>query len=288
VILNLDLIDFAGTLRTVWPDDRITAKVINCSLDAHNHNGFSMDYQGLAPSDVTLLAAPDAAVPALLEAIEARGRRDLPSQVAERPPGAERVAPQSAGSITLRDLAGHFAVAAAGGQVCLIRLPFGWPSDGFDLKGPLDYLGRDGGAGVGSAPGIAVGAALALRGSGRLPVAIIGDGEYVMGLTALWTAARYRIPLLVIVANNRSFFNDEIHQERMALARGRPVENKWIGMRMDDPPLDLAGLARDQGLEGIGPVTDCRDLPAALTEGVAAVGHGRAMVIDVLVTPGER
>ena len=37
-----------------------------------------------------------------------------------------------------------------------------------------------------------------------------------MGITALWTAAHYRIPLLLVVANNQSFFNDEVHQERMS------------------------------------------------------------------------
>ena len=58
----------------------------------------------------------------------------------------------------------------------------------------------------------------AARASGRLPVAICGDGDFLMGVTALWTAAHYRIPLLFVVANNRSFFNDEVHQERMARA----------------------------------------------------------------------
>ena len=49
---------------------------------------------------------------------------------------------------------------------------------------PLDYLGQDGGAGIGSGPGMAVGAALALEGSGRLPVAVLGDGDFLMGGTA--------------------------------------------------------------------------------------------------------
>ena len=65
-----------------------------------------------------------------------------------------------------------------------------------------------------------------------------------MGVTALWTAAHYHIPLLVVVANNRSSFNDELHQERMARARNRPVENKWIGQRMSDPEVDLAAMGR--------------------------------------------
>ena len=77
-----------------------------------------------------------------------------------------------------------------------------------------------------------------------------------MGATALWTAAHYRIPLLIVVANNRSFFNDEVHQERVARMRNRPVENKWIGQRISDPDIDLAALARAQGALGFGPVED--------------------------------
>ena len=71
-----------------------------------------------------------------------------------------------------------------------------------------------------------VGSALALKGSGRLAVAILGDGDFMMGSSALWTAVHYEIPLLIVVANNRSFYNDEVHQERVAKERGRPVENK--------------------------------------------------------------
>ncbi len=85
------------------------------------------------------------------------------------------------------------------------------------------------------------------KGSGRLAVGICGDGDFLMGVTALWTAAHYRIPLLIVVANNRSFYNDEVHQERVARMRNRPVENKWIGQRISDPDIDLAALARAQG-----------------------------------------
>jgi thiamine pyrophosphate-dependent acetolactate synthase large subunit-like protein len=126
---------------------------------------------------------------------------------------------------------------------------------------------------------------LALRASGRLPVAVLGDGDYLMGLTAIWSAVRYRVPLLVVVANNQSFFNDEVHQERVARQRGRPVENRSIGMRMDDPPLDLAMLARGQGAVGIGPVRALADLEPAMAEAIAKVRAGGTCVIDVHVAP---
>jgi thiamine pyrophosphate-dependent acetolactate synthase large subunit-like protein len=107
-----------------------------------------------------------------------------------------------------------------------------------------------------------------------------------MGVTALWTAVHYRIPLLVVVANNRSFFNDELHQERVARVRGRPVENRWIGQRISDPDIDLAGMGRAQGALGIGPVERHGDLKGALAEAIAAVEDGRVAVVDVRVEPG--
>jgi thiamine pyrophosphate-dependent acetolactate synthase large subunit-like protein len=129
---------------------------------------------------------------------------------------------------------------------------------------------------------------LALRDSysDRLPVAILGDGDFLMGVTALWTAVHNAIPLLVVIANNRSFFNDELHQERVARDRGRPVENRWIGQSIREPDIDLATLARGQGCVGIGPIDDPKKLVAAMTEAVAAVRAGKVCVVDVRVAVG--
>jgi thiamine pyrophosphate-dependent acetolactate synthase large subunit-like protein len=132
---------------------------------------------------------------------------------------------------------------------------------------------------------LAVGGALALRGTGRLPVAVLGDGDYLMGLTALWTAVANDIPLLVIVANNHCYNNDVVHQDRMARVRNRPVERKWIGQMIADPPPDLAMLARGQGAIGIGRIERGDDLPAAIAEGIAHVEAGKVCVIDVYVSP---
>ncbi len=105
----------------------------------------------------------------------------------------------------------------------------------------------------------------------------------MLGVQALWTAAHYRIPMLIVVANNRSFFNDEIHQHQVAVRRDRPTENRWIGLRIDDPAPDLAGLARAQGLLAHGPVTELADLDDTLALAVEQVRMGNAVVIDVHV-----
>jgi hypothetical protein len=261
-----------------------------------------MDHQGLPAVVVPLLAEPDVAVAALLAALERRDARRSPRPVApvtdaQRGAGArEEAAPSgparaalegnAAGGIELRDLAVHLGRALRDRPACLIRLPLGWPGEACDFRDPLDYLGLDGGAGIGSGPGMAVGAALALRGTGRLPVAVLGDGDYLMGVTALWTAAHYKIPFLLIVANNRSYGNDEGHQERVARDRGRPTENRWIGQRLSDPAVDLGAMARAQGLDAAGPVTDRAALPTALARAVAAAEAGRPYLLDVLVAAG--
>ncbi len=289
VILSLDWIDLAGTLKTACRGKFPAGKVIQISLDQYVHNGWSMDYQGLPPADVYLLAEPDAAVPPLLAAVkELRPNPPpLPAPRARRAPpplSALATAPiieVPMAATALKEVLGDTAVT-------MIRLPLSWAEHLWDFRDPLDFLGTDGGGGIGSGPGMAVGAALALRdgGSGRLPVAILGDGDFLMGVTALWTAVRNHIPLLVVIANNRSFFNDELHQERVARDRGRPPENRWIGQSIRDPDIDLATLARGQGCLGIGPVEDPKKLVAAMTEAVAAVRAGKVCVVDVRVAVG--
>jgi thiamine pyrophosphate-dependent acetolactate synthase large subunit-like protein len=161
-------------------------------------------------------------------------------------------------------------------------VPIGWPGEVCDFRGPLDYLGGEGGGGLGASLGIAVGAALALRASGRLPIAIVGDGDFLMGNSALWTVAHYQIPLLIIVANNRSYGNSERHQERIAKQRSRLVVNKWIGTRIESPTADIAGIARAQGLHGGGPIRDMEELGEALEKGIQAVDRGQSYVLDIV------
>ena len=289
VILSLEWIDLAGTLKTALHGRPPAGKVIQISLDQYVHNGWSMDYQGLPPADVYLLAEPDAAVPPLLAAV----RELCPNPPPRTAPHARRSPPplselDDAPIIEVPMLATALKEVLGDTATTMIRLPLSWGEHLWDFRHPLDFLGTDGGGGIGSGPGMAVGAALALRdgGSGRLPVAILGDGDFLMGVTALWTAVHNGVPLLVVIANNRSFFNDELHQERVARDRGRPVENRWIGQSIREPDIDLAALARGQGCAGIGPVEDPKKLVAALTEAVAAVRAGKVCAVDVRVAVG--
>src|SRR4029077_17950849 len=94
------------------------------------------------------------------------------------------------------------------------------------------------------------------------------------------------IPLLIVVANNRSFFNDELHQERVARVRNRPVENRWVGQRISEPDIDIAAIGRAQGAQGFGPVTAIGDLDATFAKAIAAVEAGTVVVVAVRVPPG--
>ena len=278
VILSLDWVDLAGALHAAT-GGTAAAKIIHVSLDHHLHNGWSADHQGLPPVDLFLSADPDTVVTAMLTLLPAT------TQVLAASPAEPPTSPPP-GPIFVPEMAQALRLAVADRDVSLLHLPLSWDGASWPFRHPLDFLGSDGGGGIGGGPGISIGAALALRGSGRLPIAICGDGDFLMGATAVWTAAHYRIALLIVVVNNQSFFNDEVHQEKMARLRDRPVENKWIGMRMTDPEIDIAGLARAQGALGFGPIKDTAELPSVFAEAIAAVEAGQVAVIDVRVLPG--
>ena len=276
VILSLDWLDVAGTIKSAAGD--VAAKFVQISVDHRLHNGWSMDYQGLPAVDVMIDCEPDVAVPALIDALGPGKPHFVQAKV-------EPFKPTSA-KLTVDHLADALRRTIGERPTCLTHIPLSWNGAIWPFRHPLDFLGGDGGGGIGGGPGISVGAALALKGTDRLPVAVCGDGDFLMGVTALWTAAHYRIPLLIVVANNRSFFNDELHQERVARMRNRPIENRWIGQRISEPDIDLAGMARAQGAQGFGPVTTIADLAPNFEKAIAAVEAGAVAVVDVRVEPG--
>jgi thiamine pyrophosphate-dependent acetolactate synthase large subunit-like protein len=282
LILSLGWTDLAGTIAAAAGHGHpASARIISCTTDSALHNGWSKDSFGREPVDLSVPADPDLLVRALLDAQELAKPSEWPARDrAQAPP------PAGGGSgISMPDLAGALRSALAGSPACLVRLPLGWSGADLDVGHPLDYLGQDGGAGIGSGPGLAVGAALALEGTGRLPVAVLGDGDFLMGGTAIWTAAHYRLPLLIVVANNSSFYNDVVHQERIAAQRARPAGNSWIGQAIADPNPDLAAFARSLGLQAPDQVRDRSALPSALAAAAAGARSGQCVLVDVRVRP---
>ena len=278
VVLLLDWVDPGGAFKQTGGVP-VGAKVIQASLDSHVHRGWSMDSGSLAPADVFLLCEPDAAVAALLPQVSARPPEAWPARQALAAAADDDV-------VSIRAVADELANHAPADEVCVVRLPLGWNGAYRDFHHPLDYLGADGGGGVGAGPGNIVGAALALRGTSRLAVGIIGDGDFLMANTAVWTAVHYGLGMVMVVCNNHSFFNDELHQERVAKERTRPMENKWIGQRMSEPAIDIAAMARSMGAEGFGPIRRAQDLGPAMREALALARAGKTCVIDAWVAPG--
>ena len=281
VVLSLDWTDLAGTLKQAWGARTVGSKIIQVSVDQHIHNGWSMDHQGLPPMDVYLMCEPEPVVSLLAERVQPR--KPVAHPRAPIPDVADLIQGRP---LTVPMVSRALKAAVRGRKVSLIRAPLSWSGEMWDIEHPLDFLGYEGGGGVGAGPGVSIGSALALKGTDRLPVAVMGDGDFMMGVNALWTASNAQIPLLIIVVNNRSFFNDEVHQERMARQRGRPVENKWIGQRISNPAPDLAMMARGQGMEGVGPIETGADLEKALAVAVKTVRGGKAIVLDVIVSTG--
>ncbi|MFY0633306.1 MAG: thiamine pyrophosphate-binding protein [Vannielia sp.] len=166
----------------------------------------------------------------------------------------------------------------------VVRNHRSWQDGYWDFPGCGSYLGGDGGGGVGYGPGAAVGAALALKDTGALPVAIIGDGDFMMAPGALWTAVHHGAPLLLVLMNNRSWGNDELHQREVAKHRGRDVARAHIGQRTEDPICDLAAIARGFGAWSSGPIEDPDALAPALHEALARVKRGEVAVVEVITS----
>ncbi len=282
VIVALNWTELGGTISGVFGDgprpEVFSVRNVGALL-----NGWVKDHFGPVESDVEITAGPDQMVEALLSRCAGS---EVPSRVSW-PPTLEFVdveRPAIEGDpILMGDLAEALRQAAGTDPVSYTQLPLGWSGADARFEHPLDFLGRDGGGGLASGPGIAVGAALALDGTGRIPVAVIGDGDYLMGSSALWTAAHYRLPLLVVVANNRSYFNDEGHQQRVAERRGRPIENRAVGQHLRDPDPDPAAIARGHGLTAFGPVVDRAELQVAVQKAMDEVRAGGTVVLDVRV-----
>ena len=290
VILDLNWVDLAGTFKLVFGRENVNAKIIHVSVDSIIHNGWSADHMGMPLGDITMLAEPEPVVEQLLAACEKRlgGKSRWDGKNKGRTANID-------GNINDFDQDGEISVEALtlamnevrkGRNITLTNVTIGWAADGYHFTHPLDYLGNDGGGGLGSGCGTAIGSGLALKDTDRTVVAVLGDGDTMQGSSALWTAAHYSIPVLILISNNRSNFNDEIHQETVAKMRDRAPENRWIGQRIDDPEVDIAEYAAALGVKSAGPVTKVGELVPAIEAALKVVEAGGPFVLNVHVQKG--
>jgi thiamine pyrophosphate-dependent acetolactate synthase large subunit-like protein len=132
--------------------------------------------------------------------------------------------------------------------------------------------------------GAAIGGALAHLGTGKLCIDIQDDGDLLMTPSALWTAAHHKIPLLIVMNNNQSFYNSEKHQIEIAKFRKRSVEKAGIGTHLDNPPINFAKMAECYGICGEGPIERTQDLRPALQRALKVVKEKRLpALVDVIL-----
>jgi thiamine pyrophosphate-dependent acetolactate synthase large subunit-like protein len=122
--------------------------------------------------------------------------------------------------------------------------------------------------------GLASGIGAAVARPDRLCVAAVGDGGALMSLGELETAARYHLPMLVVVYND-SAYGAEVHHFG---PEGQPVNIARF------PDTDFAALARAAGAEG---VTVRKEGDLSLVEDWLMRRDG-PLVIDAKVNPEVR
>ncbi len=148
------------------------------------------------------------------------------------------------------------------------------------------YNGDSGGFGIGYDTPASVGGALAHREHGRLAIGIVGDGDFnFVGPGALWTAAHHRIPVLIVVHNNRAYHATMMVAQRMAGRRGRGMGRAAAGNTIDDPAPDYAKIAQGYGVYAEGPIARPADLAPAFARALARVRAGEPALVDVVSQP---
>jgi len=295
VVLSLDTRDWERpTTELVSTTRKVTSLVppgckwIDIGFGDLEISSWAMDYQRLLHADVRVMADTTLAIPALTDllkktkATETRIRHysDLNRKVRA---GWEKEAKENwdASPITLprlahevwRQIRKHDWVLTAGTLDEWARIVW-------DFDKPYRHPGKS--LGTATQIGISLGVALAHRGKGRLVVDLQPDGDLMFDAGALWVAAKHRIPMLVVMYNNRAYYNDWEHQIRMAKLRGTPVARAHIGMDMSDPEPDFATLARSMGWYAEGPIDKPAGVAAALKRAIRRVQAGQPALIDTI------
>ena len=159
----------------------------------------------------------------------------------------------------------------------------GWIRKIWDFTKPGQYLGTSGGGGLGYGIGASLGAALALKDTGKLCVSIESDGDLLYASSALWTAAHHQIPLLTIMFNNRCYYNSAEHVINVSNEREREPGTYHIGTRIEDPVVDFAAMARSFGVYADGPIESPEKIGPALARAIKVVTEDKKpALVDIV------
>lgn len=301
-VLGLDTMDLYGALHTV---DRLTREtkpmykagtpIAHATLDGYLVRSWSHDFRRLQETDDSIAADTATFVPALLaycsehlksragaaqkaEARAAKWKGRSEQLLAKHQARAKEE--QGQDPIALSSLAAViWDVIKDEDWVLANGTANGWTKKLWDIATPDRYMGKYSGGGLGYGMGAALGATLA--NPGRLCINLQGDGDFLFTPTALWTAAHHNIPLLTVMVNNRSYYNSEEHNAKIAKHRGRPVENAPHGTRIENPDVDFATMAKSMGVHAEGVITRTEDIAPALRRAIAVVKAGKPALIDI-------
>ena len=160
-----------------------------------------------------------------------------------------------------------------------------WPLQLWDFKQHHQYIGGAGAEGVGYAAPAAVGAAIAHKKHGRLPIAIQPDGDLMCANGVLWTAAHHKVPMLIMMHNNRAYHQEVMGLQGLANRRQRGIDHIQIGTKIYDPFIDYAKLASSMGIRSEGPVSDPKELAAVIKRGIEVVKSGEPYLVDTVTQP---
>ena len=157
-----------------------------------------------------------------------------------------------------------------------------WTKKLWDFDKPYRHGGKS--LGTSTQIGMSLGVALAYKDTEKVVVTLQPDGDLMYDAGALWTAAKHKIPLLIVMFNNRAYYNDWEHQIRMAKHRGTDESLAYLGMDLYGPEPDFGAMARSMGMYGEGPITDPNEVAPAVRRALAEVKTGRPALVDV-ITP---
>jgi benzoylformate decarboxylase len=116
-------------------------------------------------------------------------------------------------------------------------------------------------------------------GHGDAPVlCVVGDGSAMYSPQALWTAAAERLPIVFAVVNNRQYKILKGYLRGMGGAAART--GRFIGMDLDDPPVDFLALARSMAVDATA-LEHAGDVGDAVK---AALASGRPHVLELPIT----
>jgi benzoylformate decarboxylase len=127
--------------------------------------------------------------------------------------------------------------------------------------------------------GAAIGGTLASP--GRRVVACLGDGSCMFGIQGLWTLAKYRVPLVVVVFNNRAYMAVKNQfrgpEERIKIAAE-------LGAELVGPELNFARIAESFGVFGQR-VEEPEQIEPALKRALEQSGPA---LVDVVISQNTR